>query len=223
MTSQSLKAITLPLVTEIFGYQIAESEFQQCLQTVQYLTPKVGKFWLRTEAKAGLYLILQGKVRLLDINEELIISLGSGDTFGEFTLFSESNLTPYDGRAALGLQLAFLPQNLIVNLWQKYPKIREKLWQQAQNRHALISDSNDFLSDTAIASESVPWSTPIRLGKSNHRRKLIKPTFPVQLIRLDIGYKKLLVVTPFLLNRVGRIVVPLAWSWFLVIGAKNLA
>ena len=56
MTSQSLKRITLPLITEIFGYQIAESDFQQCLQMVQYLTPKVGKFWLGTEAKAGLYL-----------------------------------------------------------------------------------------------------------------------------------------------------------------------
>jgi ATP-binding cassette subfamily B protein len=179
MTSPSLKGITLPLLTEIFGDQIAELDFQQCLQIVQYLTPKVGKFWLGTEAKAGLYLILEGKVRLLDVNEKLITTLESGDTFGEFTLFSESNLTPYDGRAALGLQLAFLPQNLIVNLWQKYPQIREKLWQQAQNRHALISDSSDFFPDTAIASESVPWTSPIREEQSQKKiNKVNKAYFP---------------------------------------------
>jgi ATP-binding cassette, subfamily B, bacterial HlyB/CyaB len=176
MSSQSLKAIALPLLTKIFGNQIAESDFQQCLQTVQYLTPKVGKFWLGTEAKTGLYLILEGKVRLLDVNEELITTLEPGDTFGEFTLFSEANLTPYDGRAALGLQLAFLPQTFIVNLWQKYPQIRETLWQQAQNRHTLISDSNDFFPDTAIASESVNWSTPIREEQS--QKKINKAYFP---------------------------------------------
>lgn len=176
MTSQSLRAITLPLLTEIFGSQIAESDFQQCLHAVQYLTPKVGKFWLGTEAKSGLYFILEGKVRLLDLNEELLTTLESGDTFGEFTLFSEANLMPYDGRAALGLQLAFLPQNLIVNLWRKYPQIREKLWQQAQNRHALISDSSDFFPDTAIASESVPWTSPIREEQS--QKKINKAYFP---------------------------------------------
>ncbi len=201
MTSQSLKAITLPLLTEIFGDQIAESDFQQCLQTVQYLTPKVGKFWLGTEAKTGLYLILEGKVRLLDVNEELITTLEPGDTFGEFTLFSEANLTPYDGRAALGLQLAFLPQTFIVNLWQKYPKIREKLWQQAQNRHALISDSSDFFSDTAIASESVPWSIPIREEQS--QKKINKAYFPSPADQIGHWLQKITRRYPFFAQQSG--------------------
>jgi subfamily B ATP-binding cassette protein HlyB/CyaB len=195
MTSQSLKRITLPLITEIFGYQIAESDFQQCLQMVQYLTPKVGKFWLGTEAKAGLYLILEGKVRLLDVNEELITTLEPGDTFGEFTLFSEANLTSYDGRAALGLQLAFLPQTFIVNLWQKYPQIRETLWQQAQNCYALISDSNDFLTDTAIASESVPWTSPIREEQS--QKKINKAYFPSPADQIGHWLQKITCRYPF--------------------------
>lgn len=201
MTSQSLRAIALPLLTEIFGYQIAESDFQQCLQTVQYLTPKVGKFWLGTEVKAGLYLILEGKVRLLDVNEELITTLESGDTFGEFTLFSEANLTSYDGRAALGLQLAFLPQTFIVNLWQKYPQIRETLWQQAQNRYALISDSNGFLTDTAIASESVPWVTPIREEQS--QKKINKAYFPSPADRIGHWLQKITRRYPFFAQQSG--------------------
>ncbi|MFM6684562.1 MAG: cyclic nucleotide-binding domain-containing protein, partial [Dolichospermum sp.] len=95
--------------------------------------PKVGKFWTGKNVEPGIYIIITGKVRLLDDNDELITTLESGASFGEFTLFSESQFPPYAARASANLQLCFLSEKLLLLLIDKYPQIREHLWQKAHS------------------------------------------------------------------------------------------
>ena len=91
------------------GYSLSETQFQHCLKQVKSLNPKVGKFWQGTDAEAGVYIVRDGKVRLLDRAGELVTTLEAGDSFGEFSLFPEANFQPYEARASVNLQLCFIP------------------------------------------------------------------------------------------------------------------
>ncbi|GET36123.1 cyclic nucleotide-regulated ABC bacteriocin/lantibiotic exporter [Microseira wollei NIES-4236] len=93
--------------------------------------------------EAGIYIAIAGKVRLLDDADELIATLEAGDSFGEFTLFPEHQFQPYTARAAVNVQLCFIPGEALSPLIAKYPQIGEHLRQQAQARHFLLVKSDD--------------------------------------------------------------------------------
>lgn len=125
------------------GYRVSEQEYQRCLQAAKLLTPKVGKFWQGKDGEAGIYIAIAGKVRLLDDADELIATLEAGDSFGEFTLFPERQFQPYTARAAVNVQLCFIPGEALSSLMAKYPQIGEHLRQQAQARNFLLVKSDD--------------------------------------------------------------------------------
>ena len=124
-------------LNNVLGYSLSEDEFQSCLQQAKFLQPKVGKFWQGTEVKAGIYIVLTGKVRLLDDNDDFIATLESGASFGEFTLFSDADFIPYAARASVNLQLSFIQYEPLLLLINKYPQIRENLWEKAQSQNSL--------------------------------------------------------------------------------------
>jgi ATP-binding cassette, subfamily B, bacterial HlyB/CyaB len=113
------------------GYSLTAEEFQHYLPELESLNPKVGKFWTGRDIEPGIYIIITGKVRLLDDTDELIATLEAGESFAEFTLFPQSEFQPYAARASVNLQLCFLPKKLLSPLMDKYPPIREYLWQKA--------------------------------------------------------------------------------------------
>ena len=86
------------------GYSLTAEEFYHYLPELQPINPKVGKFWTGKNVEPGIYIILTGKVRLLDDNDELITTLESGASFGEFTLFPQSQFEPYAAIASENLQ-----------------------------------------------------------------------------------------------------------------------
>ena len=135
-------------LNNILGYSLEEDEFQTCLQEAKFLQPKVGKFWQGTEVKAGIYIVIAGKVRLLDDDDELIATLEAGTSFGEFTLFSDANFSPYAARASVNLQLCFISSESLLLLLDKYPEIRENLWEKARSRNSLFSNSRKNCSQT---------------------------------------------------------------------------
>jgi hypothetical protein len=83
------------------GYSLTAEEYQHCLKQVKSSRPKVGKFWQGTEAERGIYIVIAGKVRLLDEAGELITSLEARSSFGEFTLFPEAEFKPLVIRAQM--------------------------------------------------------------------------------------------------------------------------
>ncbi len=139
----SAQLVSLQQFNNTLGYSLSTEEFQHCLEQVKFINPKVGKFWQGTDAKAGIYIAIAGKVRLLDNADELIATLEAGESFGEFTLFKEGDFKPYAARASVNLQLCFIPGEVLWPLMAKYPQIREHLWSRALSRNPQQVESDN--------------------------------------------------------------------------------
>ncbi|WP_366513720.1 peptidase domain-containing ABC transporter [Moorena sp. SIOASIH] len=128
-------------LSHTLGTALPLQECQRFLKHLTLIEPKVGKFWQGSQASAGIYIIIAGKVRLLNQAGDLIASLETGASFGELTLFPSADLASYSARASLKLKLCFVPGEVLFPLINKYPEIREHLWSQAQARNALLVSS----------------------------------------------------------------------------------
>jgi ATP-binding cassette, subfamily B, bacterial HlyB/CyaB len=126
------------IINDFFASLLSEADLRSCAKFAQIINPKAGQL---IAIQAGIYLTLKGKVRLLDESDELIVTLKPRDSFGEFTLFSQFN--PYQARASLNLQLAFIPGAVLLPLLEKYPQLRDNFWQQASKLDALIGENNE--------------------------------------------------------------------------------
>lgn len=95
-------------LAQTLGQPLSEQELSNCTQLLEILQPSPGKlFWQSADATVGIYIILAGKVRLLDRTDNLIASVGAGASFGELTLFPGEHFQPYAARASVNLQLRF--------------------------------------------------------------------------------------------------------------------
>jgi len=149
------------------GYSLPPAEFQRCYPKFKFLNPKVGKFWTGENVEAGIYIAIAGKVRLLDEAGELITTLESGESFGEFTLFPEKTFQPYGARASINLQLCFIPGEVVASWMQQYPQIREHLLATAQTRHRLSENSFQTVeTKTDSPSIAVTESKPKKISKA---------------------------------------------------------
>jgi HlyB family type I secretion system ABC transporter len=126
-------------LTKALGQELLEQDIERCAQQIEISEPTAGKLiWQAAEAPIGLQIVLAGKVRLLDRDENLALSLQTGATFGEFTLFPDENFQSYSVRASQDLELGYLDLNLLRSLIRKYPAIRDHLHQQAVLRDLLL-------------------------------------------------------------------------------------
>ncbi|MFH7028972.1 MAG: peptidase domain-containing ABC transporter [Heteroscytonema crispum UTEX LB 1556] len=115
------------------GETFAERDLQSCLKAVEILDPPVAKqFWQSAEMSPGIYIILAGKVRLLDSSESLITTLSAGSSFGELTLFPEAGFTPYAARASTNLKLCYLSQEVLQSLMNTYANICDRIYRKAE-------------------------------------------------------------------------------------------
>jgi CRP-like cAMP-binding protein len=123
-------------LAQTLGQPLSEQELSNCLQQIEILEPNAGKlFWQTSDATVGIYIILAGKVRLLNSTDNLIASLGAGTSFGEITLFPESGFQAYTARASVNLKVCYVPGDCLRSLIRKYPSIGQHL-----NRQALLWD-----------------------------------------------------------------------------------
>ena len=126
---------------ELLGHSLSDQEYVQYLPQIKIIQPKVGLFWQAKEAEAGVYLVLVGKVRLIDGGGDLIATLTAGESFGEGTFFPDAPFLPYSARAAANLQLSYFPPELLFTLIGKYPQIQEHLYHKAQAQNSLFFPS----------------------------------------------------------------------------------
>ncbi len=120
-------------ITVVLGEKLEDEELQSCLAAMEIVEPPIAKqFWQATASKAGIYLVLAGKVRLLDSGENLITTLSPGSSFGELTLFPEAGLQVYSARSSVNLKLSYLKQETLQALMGKYPSIRDRLFARAE-------------------------------------------------------------------------------------------
>ncbi len=138
----SLAVISPQQLRDILGDSLSEKDRENCLKQIQTLAPKVGRFWQADEAASGLYIVIAGKVRLLDPTGELITTLKPGDSWGECTLFPKTSFEYYCARASVNLKLLYIPGEILCSVFEQYPKIREHLYHQALQQNSLINGSN---------------------------------------------------------------------------------
>lgn len=177
-TNSSTVIVEQQLLNNILGYSLSSAQFQRCQQKFKYLEPKVGKFWQGTGVEAGVYIILTGKVRLLNDKEELITTQEAGTSFGHFTLFPDANFRPYAARVGKNVQLCFLSDELLSPLITKYPQIKQHLRIQAQTLNSLLINSDEEDQEKISFTPPSIATTSISAITTKPEKKINKAYFP---------------------------------------------
>ncbi|BAY08135.1 peptidase domain-containing ABC transporter [Calothrix sp. NIES-2098] len=120
-------------LTQTLGVNISEQELLDAVKAIKIHEPQIAKlFWQAAGSTPGIYIVLTGKVRLLDTSHNLIATFSTGDSFGHLTLFSQEEFSPYNARASTNLKLGYLPGDILQNLMSRYPEIQQHLYHQAE-------------------------------------------------------------------------------------------
>jgi ATP-binding cassette, subfamily B, bacterial HlyB/CyaB len=126
-------------IAKILGEDIPQKDLVGCLAWLSFQEPPVIQmFWQSRIAHPGIYIVLAGKVRLVDTNDNLITSLSVGSSFGEITFFSQKGFISYAARASTNLQVAYIQEDGLRNLIQKYPEVLYHLQQRAEIWNLLL-------------------------------------------------------------------------------------
>ena len=191
--------LSLQQLSNALGHSLSEDEFQRCLKHAKILNPKVGKFWQGTNVEPGIYIVVAGKVRLLNDAEELIASLEAGASFGEFTLFPDAKFPPYKARAALNLQVCFISSEVLSPLMAKHRLIREHLWNEAQKRNSLLSGAYDSQITLVNDLKTYPKTdvSPTSAVKLEQGKKINKAYFPNPKQRVGHFWQRMIRRYPF--------------------------
>ena len=117
------------------GELLEPQQLELCLQELQIIEPRPGQFcWDALANKPGIYLIVEGKARLLDGEDNLLLSLDRG-WFGQMSLFPDGEFAPYRVRASAGLKLGCLS----FASWQKLTAQNHRL-EGVMHRQAIELD-----------------------------------------------------------------------------------
>ncbi|MBG1245487.1 peptidase domain-containing ABC transporter [Nostoc sp. NZL] len=120
-------------IAQTLGKSLSKEELDTCLRGLEIVEPQVAKqFWQATTAEPGIYIVLSGKVRLLDSSNNLITTLLSGASFGDLTLFPEKELRPYVARASVNLKLCYINRETLQELIRISFSIRDRLLRRAE-------------------------------------------------------------------------------------------
>ncbi len=214
--SSSTPMISPQQLSKTLGYSLSPSEFQRVLKGSEFKEPKVGKFWhsgnsnpksnanSNSNTNPGIYIIIAGKVRLLDGAGELITTLETEKSFGELTLFPEVDLEPYVARASVNVKLCFLPGDLVLALMDRYPQIRDHLWNQARLRDSQCQMGSSEKPATGTqnpASVHAPTpATSLTSGppqKTKSEKKIKKAFFPHPTQRVGHWFQRVTKRYPF--------------------------
>jgi ATP-binding cassette subfamily B protein len=125
-------------IQQSLNHLLSESQLQQFLSQLEIIEPNPGElFWHFDRIEAGIYLILAGKVRLIDHEDNLIASLSQG-WLGQIDLFAESGWQPYSLRASLGLKLAYLNTKSAKFWLETHPQLQEHIYCQGEKWDLLM-------------------------------------------------------------------------------------
>lgn len=174
----SSQLISAQQFTNALGHRLSEPELSRYLKQIKYLEPPVGQFWQTIGAEAGIYIVISGKVRLIDSAGELIANLKAGESFGECTFFPEDSFESYSARASIKTKLCYLNPELLFPLISKYPQIREHFYHQAQTRNSQLINTESPLGDGEKRRFRENKEIPALKKESQPQDKISKAKFP---------------------------------------------
>lgn len=183
-------------LNNLLGVDFSKSEFNKYLPKIAYHSPKVGKFWQAEGSEAGVYLILEGKVRLIDGNGELLTTLKTGESFGELTFFSDHNFNFYGAKASRNLHLAYIPPQLLFSIVQKYPQVQAYLLSKAQQRNSELFVRDETINNAEIAANDTEVET-IEVLAPDSASKINQAYFPNPVVKAGHILQKITKRYPF--------------------------
>ncbi len=137
--ANNLSPLPSQYIANALGQVFSEQECKQIISQILVLEPAAGKlFWQTDKADLGIYIVMEGKVRLLYNSDSLIATLETGECFGENTLFPIGSFQPYSARASVNVKLGFICDRQLQDLCRKYPIILEHIQNQAILRDWLL-------------------------------------------------------------------------------------
>ncbi len=179
------------LLTTILGEKLSDRELQNCWAKIEIVEPPVAKlFWQSKDAKAGIYLVIRGKVRLLDSSGNLISTLAAGSSFGEMTLFAEEDFNCYAARASSNLKLCYLNTDVLQILMDKYPKICDRLLKRAKSWDLQMGNGED--NHQSSIANVIPFPT-----NATPKKKQRRAYFPTPQVKAKHIWAKLTKRYPF--------------------------
>jgi len=190
-------------LAQTLGQTLSEPELSNCFKDIEILEPTAGKrFWQTADAAVGIYIILAGKVRLLDSTDNLIASVGAGTSFGELTLFPEEQFQPYAARASLNLKLCYIPGDVLRSLIRKYPSIAEHLHSCALLQDSLLTGTNATQSTdnqlvTVSASKYEAVAFPQLPVERKPQSKISRAYFPNPTVKVGQWWRRVTRRYPF--------------------------
>lgn len=117
----------------ILGENLEESELESCLKSLEIIDSEATKlFWQATEAQPGIYVVLEGRVRILDNSDNLIATVSSGAAFGEQSLFNEQAFLFLAAKASTSVKLCFIPGAILSDLMASNPQVKDNLCKRAE-------------------------------------------------------------------------------------------
>ncbi|MDJ0658018.1 MAG: peptidase domain-containing ABC transporter [Crocosphaera sp.] len=164
-------------INEVLGITLSEQEFSHLRQQIKLIEPSVGLFWEPTKAEAGLYLVVKGKCRLVNQDNEKICTLEVGDTFGECRFFPDTNFEFYGVRAGLKTQLCYLSPELLFRLIRQYPQIQQHFYQKAQERNYQLKPTTSVQQTIQLAL-NLPSEKPTPKSEKKSEKIVNKAYFP---------------------------------------------
>ena len=85
-------------LTTVLGENLNEKLLQYCLSSLKIWQPAAAKqLWQATGAKPGIYIVLSGKVRLLDSFDNLITTIAPGKSFWRTDFISRREFSTLRG------------------------------------------------------------------------------------------------------------------------------
>ena len=154
-------------IQQILGDVLSERAIIDCINALEIIEPPIAKqFWQGTTAKPGIYIVLSGKVRLLDSSNNLINTLTAGESFGELTLFPEQQFSNYVARASVNLKVAYLPQKTLNKIMGEFPSIYGRLLNKAE------------IVNTNKSPEAPVIPVPKAVKNANFSQPIITPVTP---------------------------------------------
>ena len=119
-------------LAEAFNRTLSETQINRYKQRLEIINPDLGElFWDSASSPPGIYLILEGKVRLLDEHDNLLVSLSCDRVLGQCSLFPDEQLQPHRARASGGLKIGYLAKEALEEYLQPGSNLEQYLHRQA--------------------------------------------------------------------------------------------
>ena len=182
-------------IRQVLGDGLSDQAVIDCTKALEIIEPPVAKqFWQATTAKPGIYVVLTGKVRLLDSSNNLINTLTSGSSFGELTLFPEQDFSSYVARASMNLKVAYLPQEILTKVMGEFPSVYNLLLNKAELINTATSSEIPLI-EAPKTVNSTNFSPPIIPAPTQVKKRL--QYFPIPTVVAGHWWRKFTKRYPF--------------------------